>query len=534
MKLRHLLFGLLAGVAFVACTNDDDPAGASPVNGGDKVATAPKYMTVNFITSDGAATRAEGDVDENAINDAVFLFFKNGAQVAEPFEIAKKGADAVNPQGPYAGQKDSNWDGKTAVVVLDNPKDIPTSLVVLVNTGKTKDYFSNKTVADLQGEGFVADYSATTNGIVMSNAVYNDASGNVVGAPVIAANVCETPEAARDNAVQVNVDRVLAKVSVTAKDGLKPESGSDKIEVEINGWGLVYENSQSFLVKKLGTSYPNLPTSFAWNDATNKRSYWAESATYVRKNGPSHKDAAKNSLGTTLYTQENTASPTAFTEGAETNPTAVVVAATLKYKASADATATAQNLYKFKGGVYTEADLKILLANPFEYYKESTSTTAATTFTKLEADDYALDYEFPTEANKLESYQAKVNLKLAESVKNVYDAAGNEIEDLSTVTDALKAAVETVEYWNGGATYYYVPIKQYINATTPTEFVYGVVRNHSYQLNITSVKGLGTAVPQPGVVIVPITPVDGNYYIAAEIKVLDWKLVAQDVALGAE
>ena len=420
-----------------------------------------------------------------------------------------------------------------AVVVMKNPTDIPTSLVVLINyTPKTEITKDNTTLTQLKA---MVDDCSATNAFVMSNAVYNDAAGNVIGAPVSSDNVKETPEDAKKSPVKVNVDRVLAKVSVTAMNGLKPESGSDKIEVEINGWGLVYENSQSFLVKNLGTSYPNLPTSFAWNDATNKRSYWAESADYVRKNGPSHKDAAKNGLGTTLYTQENTASPTAFTEGAETNPTAVVVAATLKYKASADATATAQNLYKFKGGVYTEAGLKILLANPFEYYKESTSTTTtATTYTKLEADDYELEYEFPTEANKLESYQAKVNLKLAESVKKVYDAAGKEIEDLSTVTNALKTAVETVEYWNGGATYYYVPIKQYINATTPTEFVYGVVRNHSYQLNITSVKGLGTAVPVTDQVIVPITPVDGNYYIAADIKVLEWKLVEQQVDLGAE
>ena len=48
MKLRHLLFGVLAGVAFVACTNDNEPAGVTPVDG-NKVATAPKYMTVNFV-----------------------------------------------------------------------------------------------------------------------------------------------------------------------------------------------------------------------------------------------------------------------------------------------------------------------------------------------------------------------------------------------------------------------------------------------------------------------------------------------------
>ena len=76
MKLRHLLFGLLAGVAFVACTNDNEPAGVTPVNGGDEVATSRSYLNVNFVMPGSADTRADakfeaGTADENKVSNGV-------------------------------------------------------------------------------------------------------------------------------------------------------------------------------------------------------------------------------------------------------------------------------------------------------------------------------------------------------------------------------------------------------------------------------------------------------------------------------
>ena len=245
------MFGLLAGVAFVACTNDDDPAGASPVNGGNKVATAPKYMTVNFVMPGGAATRADGDLvpanfDESLINNAQFLFFKGENQVAAPFKItsgdgkdtaenntSEADDDAVKGNGPFANQKDFGWDGKEAVVVMDNPTAIPTSLVVLINYNQ--DIAKETTLTQLKAIG--SDFSNVDKGIVMSNAVYNDAAGNnIIGTPVDPANICETPDAARANPVQVNVDRVLAKVQVKNSVAENAATGVDKVTVTLDHW----------------------------------------------------------------------------------------------------------------------------------------------------------------------------------------------------------------------------------------------------------------------------------------------------------
>jgi len=511
MKLRHLLFGLLAGVAFVACTNDDDPAGASPVNGGDKMATADKYISVNLKTPGSAATRAETEAAteaENEVKKATFLFFKGEDQVADPFTIAAGGNDA-NGDAWTPGTAAT----KAPVIVMKNPTDIPTSLVVLINYGGTVAKATKLTAL----QAVVADYSATTNGFVMSNSVYNDASNaNVIGAPVAPENVCETPAAAKATPVKVYVERVLAKVTVDKAENAQIESGFEGITVDITGWNLVYDNTQSYLIKKLATSYAY---DWTWNDPTNHRSYWADAATYKKGTGTAYN--AASALGAVLYTQENTAFSTKFTEGAESNPTAVVVNATLKKDGKA------VDLYKFRGIVYALEDLKTLLANGTTYYKKTTTETE-TTYTKLVGNDFDLEID----ATAGESYEAKVNLKLAASVTGDLVDANKQAITAAAINTALKAAAQIVEYWKGGATYYYVPIKQHAAETETDKDVYGVVRNHIYKLTIKKVQGLGTAVPDPEKIIDPVTPEDKDYYIAAEINILDWKLVQQDVNLG--
>lgn len=60
---------------------------------------------------------------------------------------------------------------------------------------------------------------------------------------------------------------------------------------------------------------------------------------------------------------------------------------------------------------------------------------------------------------------------------------------------------------------------------------YGVVRNHSYQVVINSVTGLGTPVYNPDDVIDPEQPKDEESYLAARIKVLSWRVVKSTVDL---
>ncbi|WP_300851937.1 fimbria major subunit, partial [uncultured Bacteroides sp.] len=60
---------------------------------------------------------------------------------------------------------------------------------------------------------------------------------------------------------------------------------------------------------------------------------------------------------------------------------------------------------------------------------------------------------------------------------------------------------------------------------------YGVVRNHVYAANIHSLVGLGTPVYDPEEVIYPEKPGGDDTYIAAEIRILSWRIVNQNIDL---
>ena len=138
MKLRHLLFGVLAGVAFVACTNDNEPAGATPVKGADEVAAVDGYMSLKFaMPGDNATTRAEGwsnedgflaaDADEIAVSGATILFFDGDVQVADPFNTTKYDGTAVGDGATWTAVAKGNIDWTHgAVIVLKNAVKNPT------------------------------------------------------------------------------------------------------------------------------------------------------------------------------------------------------------------------------------------------------------------------------------------------------------------------------------------------------------------------------------------------------------------------
>ena len=100
------------------------------------------------------------------------------------------------------------------------------------------------------------------------------------------------------------------------------------------------------------------------------------------------------------------------------------------------------------------------------------------------------------------------------------------VDKNSKVTpDAINAILLDLPHakiWNDGKTYYFANIMQ--SATVP-----GVVRNHIYDINLKKVYGIGTPVYEPDEEIVPEQPTDEDTYVAAEIKILQWRLMTQDV-----
>ena len=86
------------------------------------------------------------------------------------------------------------------------------------------------------------------------------------------------------------------------------------------------------------------------------------------------------------------------------------------------------------------------------------------------------------------------------------------------------AKLEKVRWWNDGKCYFFVEVKHASNKI-------GVVRNHWYNLTINSISGLGTPVADPNDDIVPEKLEDEQYFVAAQVQILKWKMVSQSVSL---
>jgi len=112
---------------------------------------------------------------------------------------------------------------------------------------------------------------------------------------------------------------------------------------------------------------------------------------------------------------------------------------------------------------------------------------------------------------------------LADATKQYY--AKNSDAALTTdQVNAILARVPKVQYWKDGYCYYYAAIQH-------TTGDYAVIRNHWYQMAVTSISGLGTPVYDPSIAVDPKHPEDENWYLATRLNVLAWKQVKQSVGL---
>jgi hypothetical protein len=117
-------------------------------------------------------------------------------------------------------------------------------------------------------------------------------------------------------------------------------------------------------------------------------------------------------------------------------------------------------------------------------------------------------------------------VQLAEGVTEIYNGSGASAQAMTPAeaNEALKN-LGGAKVWKTGFTYYYFDLKHFGDK-------FGVVRNHVYNANIKTLAGLGTPVYNPNEVIVPEKPKNEETYIAADINILSWRVVDQDVDLN--
>ena len=223
--------------------------------------------------------------------------------------------------------------------------------------------------------------------------------------------------------------------------------------------------------------------------------------------------------------------PTTYEQGAFTDPmksylTKIMVAARLAYDDAE--TVRPAEICTYKGQKFLGKDnVKTVIARELRiYYKKNTG--AGESYTQIEASDIDFSSKVTSSSElKLQNYQVVADLR--SGLTELYLKKGGNFETVDVAKVRAEMQQAPVDISNGGRTYYYTPIKHLGKENYPAG--YGVVRNHSYQVEISSIKGFGTPVYNPDTEITPVLPSDDKTYLAAKISVLSWRVVSDKVNL---
>ncbi len=363
---------------------------------------------------------------------------------------------------------------------------------------------------------------------------------------------------------------------------LSGTAGIENVYIDLESWGLNATARNSYMSKNLNTGWDNTDSGslgFVWNDETHHRSYWGKSFNYDNASMKYH-DADDNAttynsadpsfplhyqqfsgefkpLDTPLYCAENTNTPAILkTNNGVTN--VMLRARVYKETVAGNKIVAPMDMVRYNGVLYTNDRfinqlLTILNTNGdlTYYYCSKDLGSGNVEFTKLDKQFFEL---------QADGAGVKVVIKdLTSWVWPVSTTTGIYKYDNSTsgyvpITDATEltsvySALNTkllaasqagnATGFKGGQMFYTIRIKHANNGTPAAgevlEANYGVVRNHVYAIDLKTIKKVGHAIFDENVTT-SIGGVGGgdepeSYYVGANINVLSWKIVNQDVEL---
>lgn len=526
MKIKYLFMSALACGLLGACNNDEVVE-----NGDNNFAGGEAYVKVRIAMSDGAATRAtsggydNGTTEESKINSIRFAFYDDaGAFVDYGREV---GATNVTPTTP-----DQNVEGiADAVVALEiaQGKKLPTKVVAFVNA--TPSINVSYTDTYKLETGSVGDL---TNGLVMTSSSYWD-NGEQIATAVQPDDFYETEAmaTAAENPVTIYVERLAAKVAVSEASTLPDnteeleDSEGNVLTFTLGGYALNGTNTTEYYLKHLQDWSA---WTWTWNNATDHRSFWAEDPNYSSM--PADKGLNMVSYTEVLgnqkkaqYCLENTLTSTLYDTDNFKACTHVLVVGTYAVTNQGASIADADGTFYMYGGiVYSTTNLLNRLANNGLVYTRTGSGVDEDPYVYTSADPSAYELVRITGTN-----EATLSLKAVEGTTYYQKSGDNysEITDYAAFNATLAEYVGGAEKYTGGRTYFAVPI-EHLAASGDGHI--GVVRNHSYQLTLQSIKGMGDGVYDPDEEIIP-TPPTNKYYVGATLNILSWHIVSQDVNL---
>ena len=579
MKTGKLISIALLSLA-VACSKENV---TSNQGGSD----ANQYMAVDIAMSVGSSTKApsdyrDGSEAESTVNvkNSIFLFYDaygnfltSGVISATEGSVDENGnlKLTTNNQSGYV-EKESK-----AVIVL-GPTRLRPALVLAVLNYDNCDALRNLSLADAHTQVDNRAISTEAGKFTMTNSVYVDGKNIVNATPIAASSVKETKEEALKTPVQIYVEREVAKVNMKAKSGLKQtaegkicfetpnaESVLDGVKVSarivVDGWAANAFNTTSYLVKDVPTSWLVTNPFANWYDEAAKRTFWAqdsnysgseeyvfgrtpedEPGTYKNVKYLSWNDAAQNKVDSYNYMYENTTDKaSAKVNGGElANVPTILIAAHVE-TAKTGAAWERQDIYKFGGLFYTDASLRNYAAEQilkgklyWEYTTAEGLKKASVLPDQVKANfvanvaDNSGSVKVEVEALTAPAEGAKL-MKEGEPASVIESADwAKTVEDILNGENGFNIAKKELVCFKNGMCYYQVPIK---HNQAAEDVAYGTVRNHIYELTLSKIAKIGNPVFNPEEKLVLIPGEEKNYYVSAELKILKWRVITQDVVI---
>ncbi|MBO5831770.1 MAG: Mfa1 fimbrilin C-terminal domain-containing protein [Alistipes sp.] len=499
-------FLALAAIGMVACSEKDEVSqNTTPAD----ISADKGYIALNLKAAEDV-TRVEGGVyedgtaDEQAVTEATFYFFDSAGN-----------AFSINANGNYynvavadnGGTQAPNIESMTnPVLVVEKYKgQFPAKVVAVVNYKGTQSLSLNdlknnlKTVGHTDGKNFI-----------MTNSVYANAAAQQVDATELTIdNFQTTADNALANPVTIYVERVTAKMNLSAGDaafdtGAEVDGG--KVMAKVLGWNVIGNQTESYYIKTIDPSWTDSTLGFVWNDAPYYRSYWAAKSVAADVDKNISFNELTNNNATVEYLGEQVGARATY-----------VVAAQLQRE-----NGEALEIAQWYGTSYIgESALLVAVAPTLK--NKLMHFDGVDTYTSID------DSQIKCVAGMTgaESYEVKFQLADGVETTNWYSFDGANYTAVDA--NAELAKVEPAKIWKSGMTYYYADVKHLGSDGTIGE--YGIIRNHSYAITVNGVKGLGTPVYDPAQEVVPVKPTDKETYISAEINVLSWRVVSEEVTL---
>lgn len=280
-----------------------------------------------------------------------------------------------------------------------------------------------------------------------------------------------------------------------------------------------------------------------WNTSDYHRCFWETSVPFTNVNNVVNQsfEAIKTNFGNSVYTLPNTPTKTDDFKNEkkmENSLTKVIVAAHLYYKDDAGVAHKAE-ICKYKGIQYlSKEDVLTVVANENKdnYFKKTTTTNSeghkVDVYTSISKDDLTFATSAPEGSEaKLKDYEVIPQIK---SDAVIFNTAHVQLtkDDIAEANKKLAKEINKAQVRFEGCVYYYTPIRHLAANVTDLGY-FGVVRNHSYKINLQAVSGFGTPVYDPTKVIDPTLPDEENIWLAARINVLSWRIVKSDVNLDS-